>query len=41
MSAILNYKVAAIHNARYRKTAYFDNLRSQNPITDFDETWHG
>ena len=29
------------HSARHRKMADFDPSRSQNPWTDFDETWHG
>jgi len=27
--------------AKYRKKADFDPSGSQNPLTSFDETWHG
>ena len=34
-------KISAIFNAAYRNKGDFDPLGSQNPSTDFDETWHG
>ena len=29
------------HSAKYRKMADFDPSGSRNPLTNFDETWHG
>ena len=29
------------HSAKYRKKADFDPSGSQNPLTNFDKTWHG
>jgi len=29
------------HSAKYRKKVDFDPSGSQNPLTNFDETWHG
>jgi len=29
------------HSAKHMKMADFDPLGSQNPLTNFDKTWHG
>ena len=45
MTVITGWAVALTccisHIVKYRKKADFDPSRSHNPLTNFDETWHG